>query len=167
MNLSETPAHESRGTSVPCAASPSGSSCVCLDNKPVCHNLLDDQTGVLRERASEPEGTGTGIQRRETGGRQAGRQAGQGTTPWPEKKRKKREGEERKKERKEKGSRAYVQCTMHTRPKKRSGNAPKATKATNDAMPVIRVTRDARTTDGRETQRYAHAHAHAHAHDFL
>lgn len=68
----------SQGTSVPCAASPSGSSCVCLDNKPVCHNQLDDQMGVLRERASQPEGTGTGtvIQRRETGGRQAGRQAG-------------------------------------------------------------------------------------------
>lgn len=50
--------------SVPCAASLSGSSCVCLDNKPVCHHQLDDQMGVLRERASQPEGTG--IQRRET-----------------------------------------------------------------------------------------------------
>lgn len=77
--------------SVPCAASPSGSSCVCLDNKPVCHNQLDDQTGVLRERVSQrarARALSFRDARRETGGRQAGRQqAGrQGTTPGPEKK---------------------------------------------------------------------------------
>lgn len=93
MNLSEMPTHESRGTSVPCDASPSGSSCVCLDNKPVCHNLLDDQMGVLRERASQPEGTVTVVQRRETrDARREGRggegRIKQGTTPWPEEKEK-------------------------------------------------------------------------------
>lgn len=81
--------HESRVTSVvrgpcsvPCAASPSGSSFVCLDNKPVCHNQLDDQMGVLREPASGHGHSEGGGGRRET--RREGR-IKQGTTPGPEK----------------------------------------------------------------------------------
>lgn len=62
MNLSETPAHESRVTNhvrgpwsmlrVLCRFSLWVVLCL-LDNKPVCHNLLDDQMGVLRERVSQ------------------------------------------------------------------------------------------------------------------
>lgn len=143
-----------------------------LDNKPVCHNQLDDQTGVLRERASQPEGTG--IQRRETGdGREAGRQAGrQGRRREGKGKRKGKEKKERKK--RLEGVHTTNDVCTHTRPKKKKKEVEmrRRQQTMRCDAPVIRLsylrrTRDARTTDGRETQRYAHAHAHAHAHDFL
>lgn len=83
----------------------------------MCHNLLDDQTGVLRERVSQPEGTGTGIQRRETrgGGNKAGHDARAEERKEKEEKEKEKKGKKRKKGKKEKGSEAYVRRTMHTR----------------------------------------------------